>query len=91
MSMGPMGEGVINTIAMLCAMASTSGSELVAFTVVGDELEIRCEKGDSIYNIIVSVHHLHKENILDVLANVTTLATMTHKSAYYQINMSTRH
>ncbi len=91
MNVEKMGSGVIDAISMMCALASTTESDLISFTVVGMELEVRCEKGDSVYHITFDIPALNSINVIDVLANVATLAKMEHYSKVYQINHTTKH
>lgn len=91
MNIEKMGSGVIDAVSMMCALANTTGSDLVSFTVVGTELEVRCVKGDSVYHITFDIHALNSVNVIDVLANVATLAKMEHYSKIYQINHATKH
>ncbi|CAM0006231.1 hypothetical protein VPHD220_0158 [Vibrio phage D220] len=91
MNIATMGLGVIDAISMMCVLAKTTESDLISFTVVGTDLEVRCEKGNSIYHITFDIHALNAVNIIDVLANVATLAKLEHKSKVYQIDYSIKH
>lgn len=80
------GEGLVNTLALLIAMNNKTGSELISMTVVDDIVEFTLEKGDSKYTMPLHVDKLHADNVMDVIANLISLARMEHAAAAYPIN-----
>lgn len=80
------GEGLMNTFALLIAINNKTGSELISMTVVEDIVEFSLEKGDSKYVMTLHIDKLSSENVMDVIANMTTLARMEHAAAAYPIN-----
>lgn len=78
MDMTPWGTSFLNTLALLSALASKSDSELLSITIVEDIVEVTLEKGGSVFTMPLHINKLTEQNVVDALANISTLARMQH-------------
>ena len=83
MDMNNWAKALLDTIAIMSAMSNRSDSESISLVVVDDIVEFVLERGESKFIIPLSVNQLTERNVMDVIAHITTLASMEHAGSVH--------